>query len=427
MPTEVYNALMSANIVKRDMSALSRNYLALIDHIKVNVTVKNPATHLYNIGSNMLLSFLHGDTRALYQVMKIRMTNREAWSNLMGRANKQGFNSQLDYLEGGLKQFESEKKEPIILRILKETYFAKGSKTGNFLRNAYDWGDKIFKLAHFYRLTREGVDDVAAMRLAQKSYVDYSTPMPAGIRALDKSGLVPFLHYQYKATLMVLKTILKHPVRFAILQGAMAGLGASAWLGGNNEKENYQKPEWAKSKILDNVLGIKSWSPVGNTGWFWNSGRLIPGIRFGDMDFSNWSGGFLGGFLSIAKGQNPLSGHPIAKEDDTAIQHIGKRLIEAAQAYLPALTYGRYGQRLFSKSTKLNPRNDEFGDEMDYSQIFLQGLGVRHFNTQKEKDKKINKLKNETQKELKKAGNNTILKNKIKQEYKFKIEKIKKS
>jgi len=424
VPREVYDAIKSVDVLKREMGHLERYWFPIIDHIKVNVTVKNPFTHLYNTASNVMMAYLHGDMKALYRVMKMMHTDKEGFRNLVAAANRQGLNTQLDHVEGGLKVFEREKKAPMVMRILKEAYFAKGSKSGDALRKAYDWEDKIFKLAQFDRLRREGMPDVQAMRQAQGSYVDYSTPLPGVVRLLDKSGLSPFLHYSYKATPMVLKAVMKHPLKFAMLQAAMAGAGASAWLGGNSERENYGKPKWAESKAWDNVLGVKSWSPLGSTGWFWNSGRLIPGMRFGEIDVLDWKGGFVGGMTDIVRGRNPLGGYPITKEDDSTSVKVGKRIVEAAQSYLPSLTFGRYGQRFAGKATGINPRKDEFGDEMDYSQIFAQGLGVRHFNEEKEIKKKLSELDKKAKKELAAAGNNAHARELVKRKYQEEKRKI---
>lgn len=60
---------------------------------------------------------------------------------------------------------------------------------------------------------------------------------------------------------MVLKATIKKPHRFLIVQVAMAGLGASAWLG-DNEEENLAKPEWAESEVLPNFFGLKSWTRI---------------------------------------------------------------------------------------------------------------------------------------------------------------------
>jgi hypothetical protein len=78
-------------------------------------------------------------------------------------------------------------------------------------------------------------------------------------------------------------------------------------------------------------------------------------------------------------------------------------LVEASQAYLPSLTLGRYSQRLLGKATGLNPRKDEFGDEMGYGEIFAQGIGVREFNSRKEAEKKLKELQKELGKKLKGA------------------------
>ena len=98
-----------------------------------------------------------------------------------------------------------------------------------------------------------------AFEEASAAYVDYETPLPAGIRIADKSGIFPFLHYTWKSTPVVAKTIAKHPFRAAFLFGAMAAVGASAIF---NQDDDVLKPEWAANQL--NMLGAKEWVSLGN-------------------------------------------------------------------------------------------------------------------------------------------------------------------
>jgi hypothetical protein len=97
---------------------------------------------------------------------------------------------------------------------------------------------------------------------------------------------------------MVFKTILKHPVKFAMLQAALLGSGASAWLN-DGDIENAHKPKWAQNGRIANLLGVNSWTelPFADR-WYLNSGRLVPGFRFDGFDLMG--GGFIKGVLNIA-------------------------------------------------------------------------------------------------------------------------------
>jgi hypothetical protein len=423
VPKEVADAIKHAGLVKENMGMLENIWYPLVDHIKVNLTVKNPFTHVYNIGSNIMLSFLHGDVTALAKVVNMAVHDKKRFDVLVKRANKYGLNSSLDMFEK-MEPF-SDKKEPLVMTILKNAYFAKGSKSGDFARHAYEWEDKIFKIASFYRHLSEGMDEKSAFKISQRSYVDYTTPIPGALRVLDKMGIMPFVHYTYKATPMVLEAIAKNPTRFAIMQAALLGTGASAWLG-DNEKANAYKPSWAASSWMANAFGLKSWVQLGG-GWYLNAGRLVPGMRFDGFDSLEFSGGFAGGMYRIANGETPLGYNIDGKYDSTSTK-IAKRVLAMAENYLPPMTFGRYGQRVLGKATGLKEPKNYYDEPMSYTEMITRGIGVRQFNEKKEVLSKVRALKNTLKHEKERAEDKkdpSILRA-AQKEYKLKLDKLRK-
>lgn len=341
-------------------------------------------------------------------------TNPNEFKKLVNKANELGLGSGLDELKQ-LKPLNV-KKDNIFMRILKEAYFAEGTKLGDGARIAYDWEDKIFKLARFKKNLEKGMEPALAMKDAQYHYVDYSTPFNGTLRLLDKSGLMPFLHYSVKSTPMVLKAIIKNPVRFMMLQAALMGSGASAWLG-DNEDENYAKPKWAESGAFANLFGVKSWSRISESGWYLNLGRLAPGFRFDGLDKLEFSGGFVKGIANIAGGKSTL-GYSIESEDDNTLERIFKRSKEALKSYFPPITFGRYGQQLaaveLSKYNLAQAPKDYNQDDLSTGEILLRGAGVREFNQKKEYKKELNKTKKHWQIAVSKNNNQEAKKLEIK-------------
>ncbi|MDX1809716.1 MAG: hypothetical protein R3331_09270 [Sulfurospirillaceae bacterium] len=421
VPKEVADAVKGAGIVKENMGLFETYWYPLIDHIKVNLTVKNPFTHLYNVGSNVMLSFLHGDMTALAKVLSMLSTDRSKFDALVQKANKYGLNSSLDMMEK-MQPFDN-KKEPIIMSILKNAYFSKGSKSGDALRHIYDWEDKIFKLASFYRQISEGVDEKTAFKISQEAYVDYTTPIPGSFRVMDKMGIMPFVHYSYKATPMVLKAVAKHPFKFAMLQAALMGTGASAWLG-DNDKANMYKPSWAASGWAANAFGAKSWVQLGG-GWQLNAGRLVPGMRFDGFDTLEFAGGFVGGAYRMINGETPL-GYKIDTKYDSTSSKIAKRVLEMAKNYMPPITFGRYGQQFIRKATGLADPKNYYNEPMSYEEMLLRGAGVRHFNAKKELLQKARAARNLKKHEYKKAKaeNNSAIARKADAQYNLSLDKI---
>lgn len=264
--------------------------------------------------------------------------------------------------------------------------------------------DKVFKIARFKKnleiiakdkgfdvtdFSKFSADELkAAMKDAQYSYVDYSTHFNGTLKMFDKTGVWPFLHYTVKSTPMVLKAALKRPDRFLMMQAVLAFFGGSAWLGADNERDNLAKPEWAESGVLANLVGVKSWMELFNTGWYFNSGRLVPSFRFDGFDKLEFSGGFVAGVLNIANGKSTL-GYKIESDDDPNVIKITKRLLELTKSYFPPLSpLGRYGQQLGAQAVAditgadIAPK-DYNKDELGFTGIMLRGAGVRRFNKEK--------------------------------------------
>jgi hypothetical protein len=385
IPSEVKTELDYSRIVSNEINGLNDGLYPMIDHLKVNLTVKNPVTHIYNIASNILLSGMNGDMLAVGKVLYMRYKTPNKFKALIKKANKYGLNSQLDDFEKAHIDLAPDgKKVNVVASIWKNLYMTQDSKLGSGVRKLYDWEDKIFKLGAFQKLLDEGMNEDSAYKKAVEVYVDYSTPLPAGIRVLDKSGLMPFLHYQYKATPAVAKVMLKHPLRTVMLQTGVLLLGGSVF---QNEEEEYYKPDWANNKF--NLLGVKEWVRLGN-GWYLNAGRMIPGTKF---EFE--VGGILKGIGQIGWGETPL-GYNINKKDEDFGTRWGKRLLVLTENYLPSMTLGRYMQRMtkigMGKADLIDAPQDRVSKTDDtVTKIISRSMGRRQFNEKKELKSKLQK------------------------------------
>lgn len=416
VPEDVANALAEAEMLGREMAKFNGSYYKLIDHIKVNVTVKNPFTHLYNFGSNMALAFLHGDFNEAVKTTAAWVSGSRQFKKWEDLANSLGLDSHLNDLEGLVRPLQSDVGGNILTKALKNAYMAEGSYLGDKARYLYSMEDKVFKIARFKKnlemiakdkgfdvndFSKFSADELkAAMKDAQYSYVDYSTHFNGTLKLLDKSGVQPFLHYAVKSTPMVVKAALKRPDRFLMMQAVLAYGGGSAWLGADNENDNLAKPEWAESCALPNLVGVKSWMRVGTTNWYFNSGRLVPGFRFDGFDKLEFNGGFVGGAINIASGKSTL-GYKIEGEEDSAAEKITKRMLELTKSYFPPISpLGRYGQQLGAQATAdvtgldVAPK-DYNKDDLGYGGIMARGVGVRRFNKEKEYGKELKKARKE--------------------------------
>ncbi len=425
VPKEVAEALKSTQALGGQLGALEKYGVPAIDHIKVTVTVKNPVTHIYNVASNAILAFLHGDEKALASWALLGRQQRQEYWKL---ARRLGLDSAMDDLEGAIKGLKPKndseafgvigKAVDFLITAGKNIYMSEGSAVGKAVRKAYAWEDEIFKIARFKKnldaiaakrgyaagdLSKFSEKELAAaMSDAQYHYVDYSTHFNGFLRKLDKSGLTPFLHYSVKSTPMVIKAILKNPHRFAMMQAAFiaadaAGLSLSSIIA-DTEKDNLTKPKWAQSSRFPNVFGLKTWARVGNSDTYFNAGRAVPGFRFDEM-FDLKGGGFIGGLVQIIFfGKSPL-GYDIESKEDSGAESARKRAKELAKNYLPSFTIGRYGQLLGEQALSDITGDKDFApkdynkDELGYSGILKRSVGGRRFNQQKELNNELGKLR----------------------------------
>lgn len=387
---DIKKELDYARIVQRETDVLETvlyAYVDLIDHLKVNMTVKNPVTHVYNIASNMLLAGLNGDMLSLGKVLYLRHKKPNKFKELVKQANSFGLNSYLDDFENSHIDLAPNGRVNVVETIWKNLYMTRDSKLGKGARHLYDWEDKIFKIASFYKGLEDGLDAKTAFNNAKEVYVDYSTPLPAAIKVLDKTGLMPFLHYQYKSTPAVAKVMGKNKIRTALLGLGIFSLGGMVF---QNEEEEYYKPDWANNKF--NLFGTKEWVRLDN-GWYLNAGRMIPGTK---LEFE--LGGILKGFLEIVNGKTPL-GYNIGSKYDSDLESYGQRALAMAENYLPAATLGRYAQRSVNiglgKLGIAEPKKNYYQEDMTFKELGGRALGARRFNEQKELDSKMNNAKKE--------------------------------
>ncbi len=387
VPDDVMMELKASASVADTMAFLDKNFVIdAVDHIKVNVTVKNPGTHVYNFGSNLQVSFLNGDLPALAEVMSMNKADRtKLWE--LGKALGLG-NELMEYEKLYSNIDVKQGDQGIFKKLASNLYMSENSLMGKKIREAYAWEDEVFKMASFYKrikgktLTPEMAKK--AMKEAMNDYVDYSTPLPPFIKRIDKNGLFPFVHYAWKSTPRVATIILKNPLKFVALQSALYAAGASMF---NDNEDDAAKPKWAKEKGLfgmfpylpTNLFGAKQWVHTFGDNHI-NLGRSLPGMRMGGLSVDL---GFIGATASLIQGRDPLYKSEIYKETDTTMVAVLKTLHKASINYLPSMTFGRYGQQWLSIASGNAPKN-HYGEDLDFTESAQRISGVRKFNANKE-------------------------------------------
>ena len=396
VPNIVYDDLQNAGVVSSIFDAI-RPYTDIIDHIKVNLTVKNPATHGYNVLSNSVLAFLHGDIKANLDLIKLLATNKKEFDELLAKAEAMGLDTASDDIEmrnllmanDEVAKEATKNQNPLgyyIAKAWQNIYLTQNSTTGKAARKAYEWEDKWFKLARFKKNLDAGLSDEAAFADANSAYVDYSSHFNPTLRLLDKTGVLPFFHFAVKSSIVVTKAAIKNPAKFAMLQAALISSGASSlpyWLDDElKDKENAKLPNWAQSHYLPNLFGVKNQVQVGESGLYFNAARAMAGFRLSSIDDITGGGGLIGGLLDILRGRDSWGNEMVGKHDP-AIKQLTARLDAFSKQFLPSITLGRYARQGLGIATNNNPKN-AYDEPMGLGELAGRFVGLRMINEKKE-------------------------------------------
>jgi len=191
-------------------------------------------------------------------------------------------------------------------------------------------------------MERQGMSDIDAFMLAQKSLFDYSDVPEAG-RQFRKAPIgMPFFTFYYKALPALIETAIKHPMRFAPYVALSAGLTAlSAYAFGfeDDEEEKLQKglEPWLEKRTGVYVL---PWKDSDGRYQFLDIGYFFPWTMYtdliknvGDGDFFEaqrttglFSGPFADIFLAIKTNKDPFTQRTIWDERDPVEDRIQNML-----------------------------------------------------------------------------------------------------
>lgn len=447
MPEDMAVALNDINAASKEIGFLEEFLPAIVSHIKVNMTAKNPATHVYNFAANYALATIKGDFKAINKMLAMFAGDNKQYKAWKRLAQDYGLSVNMDMIDEGARKLKGEigmfKKVPSWVKTpLKNLYLAEGTMLGRAIRAGYNFEDAVFKLAHFKKIMDKAGFDIAkiddpayrksfegklssAMKKANYEYVDYATSWNKVAKNIDKYGVYPFLQYAWKSTPMMIQTMAKNPVKFGLAMGAIGYFGGLTWQ--NRDEKNSILPEWAQNGYVTNLFGADSWMRLGNSQYFFNLGRLVPAIRANELSGMK-EGGFYKTLFYLLNGRTSL-GYEYVGKDDPWHTRFWDFLNEFAKSFMPPATLGRYGKNTLellansiadtlnmSKAARFSVIKDSAGNDLDFHLVLLRALGVRELPIKKSLQANYNKA----HKNLKKAKQE----NKDLKEYKEKIKEL---
>ncbi len=439
VPKQVHYSLV---VAPKRLQGFSGAYQKLYTHFKVNKTVKNPGTHLYNAAANIELMILARVNPA--------HAMRGNWKELVKLGEKYGMVDDTNLM---FNLGEIVKKVPnghkndkafmtVMKRVLKEAYMAQDSKLGKAMRSAYNWEDKFFKLLSFsdeiYKIKKakyeamhgelpvvhskhKAIDAIKltsdeeykAFAKANALFVDYARPLPPLLDKINRYT-VPFANYGFKSTPVVARLMIQNPLTAMALNvagggiaGRVAALGAGVmgfdtlkeWIekleAGDTDKtahETWMKPElFGKEIPYDNMLFAPNWRKISEDDksvWYLNQGRMFQGMRT-DFLTSLKSGGMIGQIAGYGSGTDAKTGRKFIRKDDSNTKATYKTFKKVAKDFLPS-TWGnvagkaydayRYGENLY-------------GERLSLGDVAWQMVGVRRVDKEKAEIKASRELK----------------------------------
>ncbi|MFC4788331.1 hypothetical protein ACFO6X_04955 [Giesbergeria sinuosa] len=422
-------------------------YDKLLSLWKTSKTALSPSVHMNNVMSNFVMADWH-DVGAGHVTKALRIllsasqklggiTDREAAQEVLNRYQDSGG----DTGSWATQEIANEQLEPLLAALEEELgqddggsmqaqigvmaalqhashgrfsdswAAAVASKPGKGMGKAakamidiYQAEDDVFRLAAWLKAKEDGLDDMAAGKVARKSFLDYSINAP-WINAMRKSGW-PFLAFTYRAVPMLAEIAAKKPHKLLKLMALAGGLNAlgSMLAGGDDDKERKLLPEekagaiwgmvpklirmpWNDAHDSPVYLDIRRWIPVGDVfdvGQGHAAIPMLPGLM---------PTGPLAMLFEVVLNKTSFTGKPITQETDTVAQKTAKLADYFYKAFAPNLLLPNpvgwaleeasgvknAGQTYAwsSVSDAAHGRTDAFGREMSVAQAIASSVGVK--------------------------------------------------
>lgn len=303
----------------------------------------------------------------------------------------------------------------------------KPTKPGRFVTNEarnmlalYEAEDQFFRLAAWLKAKEDGATDMAAGKVARKSFLDYNINAPWV--QIMRSTALPFVSFAYRAVPMLLETAATKPwklMKLGLLAGALNAVGY-LFSGGDEDDERKLLPEEKAGKIfgyhgdllgmLDKKINVglgpklvrMPWNDSNSDPVFLDIRRFIPVGDVFDLAAGHSAiplppsmvpGGPLAVLAEIVLNRSQFTGKPVSLETDTGAEQAGKVFDHFSKAFLPNLplpnpvgylaesvtgvknvgqTYSWTGISNAGKG-----KTDSFGREQSVAQAMTSSFGVK--------------------------------------------------
>ena len=196
---------------------------------KIGKTAFSPATHAFNIITNVAISFMAGHNPVSLMV--------DGGRELLGKGEYFTRAIQAGLLDSSIMKAEWDINSFIKLAgEIDVTKELQASAQGKYLEafskvvspvtslakgalHTYSAEDEIFKLGLFMKEVKAGKSDKEALAAANHWFLNYSD-VPRGVEFMRNTGIIPFISWSYKMVPVILNSIVEHPERLMGLVAA---------------------------------------------------------------------------------------------------------------------------------------------------------------------------------------------------------------
>lgn len=419
-------------------------FAAIMSAWKTAKTALSPAVHLNNVMANMVMADWH-DVSAGHMVKALRIllaaherdgtgalgrvgnvaarggiADREAAAEVLARFNESGGNLgtwattelQKEQLEPLLKALENELglagdtpasqvgamvalQKLLQLKLPSAWDAFKPTKAGQALTtearsliSMYEAEDQVFRLASWLKAKEEGAGDLAAGKVARRSFLDYHINAP-WVQAA-RGTVFPFIAFTYRAVPMMLETAANKPWKLMKLAALAGGLNALGYLlsGGDEDDERKLLPEEKAGRVWGLVPKLirMPWNDINSNPVFLDVRRFIPVGDIFDTGQSHSAlpmipamvpGGPAALIAELVLNRQQFTGKGITLETDTATEKAAKIADYLYKAFAPNLVIlpGTYAYSGVVNAAK--GRTDTFGREQSTAQAMASAFGVK--------------------------------------------------
>jgi len=256
------------------------------------------------------------------------------------------------------------------------------------LISLYEAEDQVFRLAAWLKAKEEGASDIAAGKVARKSFLDYHINAP-WIQAMRNTAF-PFVSFTYRSVPMLIEIAAKKPHKLMKLALVAAAVNALGYMmsGGDEDDERKLLPEEKAGKIWGLVpkLVRMPWNDKFGDPVFLDIRRFVPVGDIFDTGSTNSAmpilpamvpGGPLAILAELALNKTQFTGKPITLETDSPDEKavkIADYLYKSLMPNVPVVP-GTYSWTGIANASK--GKTDAFGRELSTPQAVASAFGVK--------------------------------------------------